>query len=257
MRGTPVTRFGDVTARLGDDQVAVVRLCRPPSNYFDATLLADLHRALSWADADGARAVVLASEGRHFCAGMDFGSKGRFAGTEIYEQGANLFATRLPIVAAVSGAAVGGGLGLALVADFRVASPSTRFWANFTRLGLHHGFGITVTLPAVVGQQLSHELLLTGRRVDGAEAARIGLADRLVDESALEPEAHRLAAEIASAAPLAVRATRATLRGDLADRARAAMKRELEQQSLLVRTEDFAEGTRAARERRPPTFTGR
>lgn len=250
-------RFGDVTARLGEDDVAVVRLCRPPANYFDATLLADLNRALSRVADRGARAVVLASEGRHFCAGMDFGGKGRFAGAEIYDQAADLFATRLPIVAAVSGSAVGGGLGLALAADFRVADPSTRFWANFTRLGLHHGFGITVTLPAVVGQQRASELLLTGRRVDGLEALRIGLCDRLVDESELEPEAHRLAAEIASAAPLAVQATRATMRGDLADQIRAATKRELEQQSRLVATEDFKEGVRAARERRPPTFTGR
>lgn len=246
-----------MAARLGDDHVAVVRLCRGPSNYFDAAVVADLNRALSHVADDGARAVVLASEGRHFCAGMDFGSKGRFAGAEIYAHAVDLFATRLPIVAAVSGSAVGGGLGLALAADFRVASPSSRFWANFTRLGLHHGFGLTVTLPAVVGQQRAHELLLTGRKVDGAEALRIGLCDRLVDEADLESEAHRLAAEIADAAPLAVQATRATMRGDLADRIRAATKRELEQQSLLVATEDFKEGIRAARERRPPTFTGR
>lgn len=250
-------RFGDVTARRGEDHVAVVRLCRAPSNYFDAAMVADLVRALSHVADDGARAVVLASEGRHFCAGMDFGGKDRFAGAEIYRHAVDLFATPLPIVAAVSGAAVGGGLGLALAADFRIASPSSRFWANFTRLGLHHGFGITVTLPAVVGEQRANELLLTGRRIDGPEALRIGLCDRLVDEPDLEPEAHRLAAEIASAAPLAVRATRATMRGDLADRIRAATKRELEQQSRLVGTEDFTEGIRAARERRPPTFTGR
>src|SRR6202035_3326912 len=89
----------------------------------------------------------------------------------LYEEAVRLIAARTPIVAAVQGAAVGGGLGLALAADFRIASPSTRFIANFSRLGLHHGFGITVTLPAVVGQQHALDMLYTGRAVAGEEPA--------------------------------------------------------------------------------------
>ncbi|WP_067898137.1 enoyl-CoA hydratase/isomerase family protein [Nocardia vaccinii] len=252
-----VTDFGDVSVEVDDDAIGTVRLCRGPSNFFDTASVGDVRRALTFAAEKNARVVVLASEGKHFCAGMDFGNDKRSAPEELYAHAAGILETPLPIIAAVQGSAVGGGLGLALAADFRVACPSTRFWANFTRLGLHHGFGITVTLPAVVGQQRAAEMLMTARRVDGAEALAIGLCDRLVDEPNLAAEARRFAAEIAACAPLSVRATRETLRGDLADRVRAATKRELEQQLLLGRTEDFKEGIRASRERREPRFLGR
>jgi 2-(1,2-epoxy-1,2-dihydrophenyl)acetyl-CoA isomerase len=157
----------------------------------------------------------------------------------------------------VQGAAVGGGLGLACAADFRVASPQTRFWANFARLGLHHGFALTVTLPAIIGEQRALDLLTTGRRVGGEEAARIGLADRLTDDEGLRAAAQGLAAEIAAAAPLAVRSIRETMRATLADRARAAMDRELGEQDRLRQTADFAEGIRASAQRRPPRFEAR
>src|SRR5262249_15777036 len=147
-------------------------------------------------------------------------------------------------------AAVGGGLGLALSADFRVASPETRFWANFARLGFHHGFAITLTLPALVGQQAARELLYTARRVRGEEAQTLGLCDRLVPPEQIRAEAHALAAEIAASAPLAVRSIRQTLRGDIADRVRAATEREQAEQIRLMQTDDFQEGVRAAAERR-------
>src|SRR6202035_4586819 len=119
----------------------------------------------------------------------------------LYEEAARLFAARTPIVAAVQGAAVGGGLGLGLVADFRVAAPSTRFIANFSRLGLHQGFGITVTLPAVVGTQRAQEMLYTGRAVAGEEAARFGLCERLADADGGGGTARRLAGGSAVGGP--------------------------------------------------------
>jgi enoyl-CoA hydratase/carnithine racemase len=168
-----------------------------------------------------------------------------------------MFAAATPVVAAVQGAAVGGGLGLALSADFRVASPETRFWANFARLGFHHGFGMTVTLPAVVGQQTALELLLTGRRVDGEEARLLGLCDRLAPAEEVRSEARSLAAQIAASAPLAVRSIRQTLRGDLASRIQAATNWEAAEQERLIHTSDFQEGVQAATERRTPNFSGR
>ena len=161
------------------------------------------------------------------------------------------------MVAAVQGAAIGGGLGLAMAADFRVASPEARFSANFARLGFHHGFGLTVTLPAAVGQQRALELLYTGRRVAGEEALQMGLCDRLAPAGDLRARAHALAAEIAASAPLAVRSIRETMRGDLAGRVRAALVRERAEQERLNRTEDFREGVRATAERREAHFTGR
>jgi 2-(1,2-epoxy-1,2-dihydrophenyl)acetyl-CoA isomerase len=272
-------KFGDVTVGVHDDHVAVAEIGRPPDNFFDADLIGSLADAYEWADAKaGARAVVLCSAGKHFCAGADFaGRSGRArpvlasadadaaAGTgdgaggagELYAQAVRLFQARLPVVAAVQGAAVGGGLGLACSADFRVASPAARFSANFARLGLHHGFGLSVTLPAIVGQQHAAMMMYTGRRVGGEEAARLGLADLLANPDDLRAAAHGLAAEIAASAPLAVRSIRATQRAGLADRVRQAMAAELTEQDRLRRTADFAEGVRASAERRPPRFEGR
>ncbi len=140
------------------------------------------------------------------------------------------------MVAAVQGAAIGGGLGLALVADFRVASPESRWSANFARLGFHQGFGLTVTLPAIVGQQKALELFYTGRRIDGAEAHRIGLADYLVPMEQLRDKARELALEIAESGPLAVRSIRRTMRRGLADRIRIATDHELVEQDWLRTT---------------------
>jgi 2-(1,2-epoxy-1,2-dihydrophenyl)acetyl-CoA isomerase len=258
-------KFGDVTACVHDDHVAVVEIGRPPNNFFDADLIGSLADAYEWAEAEaGARAVALCSAGKHFCAGADFtgrsGARPVRAGAgagELYAQAARLFQARLPVVAAVQGAAVGGGLGLACSADFRVASPTSRFRANFARLGLHHGFGLSVTLPAIVGQQRAIAMLYTGRNVAGDEAARFGLADLLTDPDELRAAAHGLAAEIAASAPLAVRSIRATQRAGLADRVREAMAAELAEQDRLRRTADFAEGVRASAERRQPKFEGR
>ena len=168
-----------------------------------------------------------------------------------------LFESGTPVIAAVQGAAIGGGLGLALVADFRVASPESRWSANFARLAFHHGFGLTVTLPAIVGQQKALELLYTGRRIDGAEAHRIGLADYLVPMEQLRDKARELAIEIAESGPLAVRSIRRTMRRGLADRIRIATDHELVEQDWLRTTDDFKEGIASTAERRPANFVGR
>lgn len=254
--------FGDVHVALGDDCVALAEIRRPPNNFFDRALVASLWEAFEALDADpGCRAIVLASEGRHFCAGADFsggsGAARGDSGRHLYDEAVRLFATRTPVVAAVQGAAVGGGLGLALMPDFRVACPEARFSANFARLGFHHGFGLSVTLPRLVGQQLSAELLYTGRRMRGEEAFARGLCDRLVPAERLRDEAHALAREIATSAPLAVDSIRETLRGDLPEAIRAATEREKAEQERLRKTEDFREGTRAMAERRTPDFKGR
>jgi enoyl-CoA hydratase/carnithine racemase len=249
----PVTVSVDAGSHVG-----TVEFENPPRNHFSAGLLGELADAFERLDAGGeTRAILLCSSGRHFCAGADFGEGEGIGVDALYEQAQRLFAARLPVVAAVQGAAVGGGLGLALVADFRVAAPSTRFQANFARLGIHHGFGLTVTLPRVLGEQRASELLLLGSPVRGERALSIGLCDRLSPETELRSRAHELAAELAAGAPLAVRAIRATLREGLAEQVREATAREAVHQAELFATEDFREGVRAGAERRPPRFTGR
>jgi enoyl-CoA hydratase/carnithine racemase len=245
----------------GSTFVATVELRRPPNNFFDVALIRAIADAYDALDADPAcRAIVLCASGRHFCAGADFSgsSGGTGAPGELYAEAARLFEAATPVVAAVQGAAVGGGLGLACSADFRVGSPETRLTANFSRLGFHHGFGLTATLPPIVGQQRANELLYTGRRIDGTVGASIGLLDRLAPSSDdIRPMAVELAAEIASAAPLAVRSIRATMRSGLADRVRTATAREDAEQARLRETADFREGIRASAERRDPRFEGR
>lgn len=244
-----------------DGHVAVVGLHRPPANYFDAALISHLADALEEIDADGdSRAVVLRSEGKHFCAGakLDGGPQDPSrAPLALYEQGIRLFRTQLPLVAAVQGAAVGGGLGLALAADFRVATPETRFDCNFARLGFHHGFGMTVTMPAVVGRQRAVELLLCGGTLRGEAALAVGLCDRLATGARLLEGAVELAGELASRGPLAVRAIRRTMRATFAEEVWEAMQVEAAAQSELSGSADFAEGVRAMAERRAPEWAGR
>jgi 2-(1,2-epoxy-1,2-dihydrophenyl)acetyl-CoA isomerase len=249
----------DITVEQHGAHVGVVRLNRPPNNFFDTALVRELADAYDELDGSGwCRAIVLAAEGKHFCAGLDMAANAGQDIGELYAQALRLFAAPLPVVAAVQGAAIGGGCGLALSADFRVATPASRFSTNFARLGFHHGFALTVTLPAVVGRQAATDLLLTGRRIGGEEAFALGLCDRLAGdgEGDLVTDALGFAGELAGSGPLAVRAIRATLRRGLVEEARAAMERECAEQLRLRDSDDFAEGVRATAERRPPHFTG-
>jgi enoyl-CoA hydratase/carnithine racemase len=249
--------------------VALIEIRRPPHNFFDIALIKEIASALEALDGDAdCRAVVWAAQGKSFCAGANFGDGSTLdkdgqridrdiAVNHLYIEGNRLFRTKKPIIAAVHGAAVGGGLGLAMVADFRVACPETRFSANFTRLGFHPGFGLTVTLPAVIGATKAALMFYTSRRVHGDEAHAMGLADVLVPRDQVRAAALKLAAEIAENAPLGLMATRATMRAGLADRVHQATEHELKEQTWLRKTDDFKEGVKATAERRLPDFLGR
>jgi enoyl-CoA hydratase/carnithine racemase len=241
------------------DFVATVEIHRPPHNWFDLDVMTTLADSILGLDDDTTcRALVLCSEGKNFCAGADLSGTDVIDNTAtLYEQAARIFSNRKPIVAAVQGAAVGGGLGLALAADFRVATPQTRFSCNFAKLGFHQGFGISVTLPGVVGQQRALELMYTGSDVRGDDARAIGLADRVVPTEEVRTAAHSFASAIAASGPLALLSIRETMRGDLADRVRAATRREHTEQQRLRGTDDFREGIAASSERRTPRFTGK
>ena len=256
--GTTVFRNDAVIATVGDDFVATIELRTPPNTFFSLDQIGGVADALAALDDDDrCRAAVLRAQGRHFCAGADFSAAGRTYTTEdLYAAAVRIFRTHTPVVAAVQGAAIGGGLGLALSADFRIAAPEARFSANFARLGFHHGFGLSVTLPRLVGEQAAAELLYTGRRVKGDEAVELGLADRLAGLDELATTAHAFAREIAISAPLAIRSIRTTLRGDLADRVEAATAHEGAEQEWLRRTADFSEGNAAMTDRREPDFHG-
>lgn len=245
-----------------NDFVAIMEIHRPPNNYFDKALVSEIaERAFELDDDKNCRAIVLCSEGKHFCAGANFGD-GSMEGdrtktsSELYRAAVRVFEAKTPIIAAVQGSAVGGGLGLACAADFRVASPSSRFVANFSLLGFHQGFGLSVSLPEIIGKQKAMDMLYSGRRVGGEEALQLGLADRLVEDGKQREEAISWAKEIAAAAPLAIRSIRETLRDGYAERIRAVLERELDEQSWLWQTKDSKEGVAANLARRTATFTG-
>src|SRR5258707_8567159 len=239
-------RYGDVSVSL-DAHVAQVELHRPPHNYFDPQLVRDLADAFQALDQDQeCRALVLCSEGKSFCAGADFQRAEHEiesgSAIHLYEQAVRLFACEKPVVAAIQGAAVGGGLGLALVADFRVVSPEARFAANFVKLGIHPGFGLSYTLPRLIGIQRARLLVYTRRRLTGGDAVTRGLVDELVELSGLRAGALKLAAGIAAAAPLAVVSTRATLRQGLFDAYCDQVRHESDEQTKLLATADAREG---------------
>lgn len=259
--GPPASSSPELTVELADDYVATLEINRPPSNYFSVGLIERIADTCEELAADSrCRAIVLCSAGRVFCAGADFTDAAAISsagGPHLYDFAIRLFEQPLPIVAAVQGAAVGGGLGLAMAADFRIASPAARFAANFSLIGIHQGFALSATLPAAIGQQAALDLLYTGRRVGGEEAHALGIADRLVEPDELRSQSHALAAQIAAAAPLAIRSIRATMRGQLAVQARDAMIRERAEQERLMRTSDWREGLAAVSQRRPANFAGR
>src|SRR5260370_24850762 len=202
--------------------VGTVEIRRPPNNFFDLSLINQIADAFEELDAtDKCRAIVLAAQGKSSCAGANFGDgvtldkSGQRPGeasspvSHLYMQAVRLFRSKKPIVGAMHGAAVGGGLGLALVPDFRVTCPEARFCANFTRLGFHPGFGLTTTLTEVIGPTKAALMFYTSRRVTGEEAFAMGLADVLVPQDQVRAAALALAAEIAENSPLGLMSTRA------------------------------------------------
>jgi enoyl-CoA hydratase/carnithine racemase len=241
------------------DAVACVDIRRPPHNFFDYDLIQQIADAFEALDKDPAcRAIVLAAQGKSFCAGANLGAPrdATSSAGHLYIEAVRLFRCRKPVVGAIHGPAIGGGLGLALVPDFRVTCPEARFAANFTILGFHPGFGLTVTLPELIGRSKAALMFYTSRRVKGDEALAMGLADVLVPQDQVRSAALALAREIAACSPLGVAATRATMRQGLADRVKVATDHELAEQNRLRQTQDFKEGVKASAERRPPKFSG-
>ncbi len=255
--------YGESVTATTNGHVAVLEFSRPPHNFASVGMMRDLADALDDVDADrNLRATALFAAGKSFCAGADLASRDGVGGegmhgvSPLYHEAVRLFSTKKPIVAAVQGAAVGAGLGLALVADFRVVTAEARFCANFVKLGFHPGFGVTHTLPRVVGEQRAALMCLSGRRIKGEEAFAWGLADALAPLESLRETTLALANELAENAPLAVESTRATLRAGLAAAVKAQTDLELVEQTRLRATKDFAEGVRAVNERRPGVFIG-
>jgi len=165
-------------------------------------------------------------------------------------------ATAVESIAAIHGPAIGAGLAVALACDLRVAARDAKLGLNFTKLGIHPGMAATWTLPRIVGSAHAAELIYTGRLVDGEEAARIGLANRAVAREETLPAALALAAEIASAAPVAVRGAKRSLAQSEGAELGVQLDQEAAEQALCYESADLLEGLAAVREKRAPRFGG-
>lgn len=258
--GTPAA---DAILVSREGAIATIELNRPPHNFFDLAMVEQIADVLDQLEADPqCRVVILAAGGKSFCAGADFNNRPDSdrirhpnRTTPVYQEGIRLMRFGKPIVAAIHGPCIGGGLGLAMAADFRIAAPEARFSANFNRLGVHPGFGLSFTLPRLLGVQQAARLLYTGQRIDAREALRIGLVDALAAPGRCHEDGKALAQEIAMSSPWAVQSTRATLRAGLVEGFRQAVARESEVQAYQMRSPDFKEGVRAMTERRAPRFS--
>jgi enoyl-CoA hydratase/carnithine racemase len=253
------------------DQIAQITLNRPENrNSMTNDVLEGFADAVAQVKTDpDVRCVIITGSGRSFCAGADFRSQVQREGTggrallphersfAMYQPFLSVLGIEVPTIGALNGHAIGGGLGLALVCDMRVANADAKYGANFTRLGMHPGMATTYILPRLVGLPKAAELLLTGRIIEGTEAAELGLANYAVPADQVLDKAWELAREVASCAPVAVRMTKRSLYEHIDYNAVTAAYHEAQLQSRTIETEDQREGIAALLEKRKPEFHGR
>jgi enoyl-CoA hydratase len=261
-----------VSLSVDEHGIAEIALDRPDrNNAMGGDLLDAFAAAVARVRANAAvRVVIVSGRGKHFCAGADLANSAGALATEggaedalrralrgAYDPFLSILDVEVPTIAAVRGAAIGGGLGLALACDLRIAAEDARLQANFVKLGIHPGMAVSFFLPRLVGAERAAEMLFTGRRVSGTEAAAMGLVLRAVPAEQVEEEARSLALRIAGSAPIAVRLTKASLRGALAAAARAHADEEAAAQARCASTTDVREGVMAWMQKRSPVFHGR
>lgn len=251
-----------------DGAVAVITLSRPKAlNALNETMLRELGQALVELEADRhVLAVVVTGSGdKAFAAGADIGELSRLpdatAATDKARSGHRVTHaiehSRLPVIMAINGFALGGGLELAMAGDFRIASSTAKLGQPEVNLGIIAGFGGSQRLPRLVGQGMASYLLLTGEPISADEAKQCNLVEKVVAPDQLVAEAKRIAAVIASKGPLAIAATKRAIHKGLQVDLHRALDIEAEEFGAVAATADAKEGTAAFLEKRKPNFTGK
>lgn len=249
-----------------EDGVELLTLRNPPVNALSTRLLADLAAQLDAIEADPtSRCIVLTGEGQYFSVGADLKELATIdiaRAPEIVARGQSLFtrleAQRLPVVAAINGLALGGGLELALACDLRILGESAKLGAPEVNYGLMPSYGGTQRLPRLVGPAKAKELIFTGAMIPAPEAVRIGLGNRTVPAGQEIRAARDIAHTIAQRAPRAVQAAKRAMREGLELPLREGLQREAAAfEREVLSSEDLAEGIAAFLERRPPKFSGK
>jgi enoyl-CoA hydratase/carnithine racemase len=248
-----------------EDGVEILLLKNPPVNALSTSLLAELDRRITELAADPkVRALILTGDGQYFSAGADLKEMATLDlanAPDVVRKGHALFARiaefRTPVVAAINGLALGGGLELALACDLRIAGESAKLGAPEVNYGLMPAYGGTQRLPRTIGVPKAKELIFTGAMISAAEAFKIGLVNKMVPAGQELRAARDLAHTIAQKAPKAVQAAkRAIAQGtamSLADGIEGETKLF---ESEVLPSQDLAEGILAFAERRPPKFQG-
>ncbi len=250
------------------DRVGVITLNRPDQrNAMTPELLDAFSEAMGEARRDeGIRCLVITGKGHCFSAGADLrsslqrsdlGEPSRDTSFAMYEPFLQVLDLEVPVIAAMNGHTVGGGFGLTLLADIRVANVDAKYGVNFARLGIHSGLGISYLLPRLAGVAYASELLFTGKLIRGSEALRIGLVTHAEEADQVLPTAMELARAIAASAPMAVQQMKASIRRGLRWEIREAALEEAGLQAASLTTEDAKEGVSAILQKREPEFTGR
>jgi enoyl-CoA hydratase/carnithine racemase len=250
-----------------DPGVLLVALNRPDRfNAMTNTMFDELERLTLAIDETRIRVVILTGRGRAFCSGYDLadaehlaglGALGMLSQQERAARAMRAIRTlKMPVIAAVNGAAAGGGFALALAADIRIASPQAKFNAAFVRIGLSAGdLGTSWLLTRLVGPAVTSDICFTGRSVDADEAARYGIANEVAPDAVAR--ARELALAILANAPGGVRLSKTALQANVEGASYgAALEMENRGQSLLTRTTDMSEALAAMRERRSANFQG-
>ncbi|TYL55471.1 enoyl-CoA hydratase/isomerase family protein [Nocardioides sp. BGMRC 2183] len=270
----PATRASVSVHDLGEG-IVEVRLDEPERfNTLEAVLVQDLHDVLGeLAPRADLRVVVLTGAGKHFCAGADLHGHGTPPGGDgsravpdwmsVQEHIATLVtrmrSLRMPVIAAVQGAAAGGGFALALASDIRICSDDARFNAAFVKIGLSAcDVGVSWALPRLIGASRAFEIMLTGRFVEAAEADRIGLVSRVAPRDQLMDAALETARAIATHTPFGVRMTKQVMWSELEIASQAAgLDLENRTQVAAAYTEDHRESVAAFLEKRPGAYRNR
>ena len=253
------------------ESIGILTLHRPDSlNAINELMCQELLAVLNQVNHpdEGIRVLLITGAGRAFCTGMDLKEYQLGARTgEAYRQWhrhfgiqdvvRTLYNLEIPTIAMVNGNCVGAGLDLALACDMRVGSNRARFMAANVRVGFIPDDGGTYLLPKTVGMAKACELVFSADFLEAEEALRIGLINILTTETELEAKAIALASKITRNAPLAIKLAKLHMRRGLVGDLGSALEGEAEAQTILVSSEDHAEGVRAFLENRQPVFKGR
>ena len=249
------------------ERIAVITLNRPKSmNALNSQVFRDLHHVLTEIDGDeDVKVVILAGSEKSFAAGADIAEFGEIAtpvDAHRFLKHAQAVYNRIedlekPVIAAVSGFALGGGCELALACDLRIAAENATFGQPEIRIGIIPGAGGTQRLPRIIGVTKARELLYTGDFIDAQEAYRVGLVNKVVPVASLMEEARKMAEKIARQPGFALKLTKIAINGGMNMDMKSAMAYEARCFEILFSTEDQKQGVTAFVEKRKPVFTDR